>query len=231
MHQQPWQFDPNCGDHERLELLRRLQAATRSSAMNAIPHRRLLRAASSINEVARELQDLAGGTEQLWQDVQRLFTSLISMHQSAIAAIVPVDDADMMKPSAQLDLVRQIRLLGGCRYVIPIVALRTVSSPGSSSARPARSFTGLGLKADFDLSINVKSLMSWLSGCARPSLNGLNFGCHSPVGGNGSRTARTIVNEPYPLCSVRQGRPTSHRWQRHRSCRICYWPQLVRLGR
>jgi molybdopterin-guanine dinucleotide biosynthesis protein len=154
MHQQPWQFDQTVGDHERLELLRRLQAATRSSAMNAIPHRQLLRAASSINEVARELQDLAGGTEQLWQDVQRLFTSLISMHQSAIAAIVPVDDADMMKPSAQLDLVRQIRLLGGCRYVIPIVALKDgeLSRQLKRETR-AEFYPGLGLKADFDPSI------------------------------------------------------------------------------
>lgn len=122
--------------------------------MNAIPHEHLMRAASSISEIAREMQDLAGGTDQMWQDVQRLFTTLVSLDGDATAIIIPIDDADMIKASAQLRLVRQIRLLGACRNAIPIVALKD-GEIARHLIRETRNeyYPGAGFKADFDAGV------------------------------------------------------------------------------
>ncbi|WP_278100900.1 hypothetical protein [Microbacterium proteolyticum] len=141
-------------DVQRLEILRLLQTAKRHSAMNAIPHEHLMRAASSISEIAREMQDLAGGTDQMWQDVQRLFTTLVSLDGDATAIIIPIDDADMIKASAQLRLVRQIRLLGACRNAIPIVALKD-GEIARHLIRETRNeyYPGAGFKADFDAGV------------------------------------------------------------------------------
>lgn len=154
VHQQYSSIVTSVDETARLELLRKLQAAKRSAAINAIPVSRLLSAASSITEFGRELQDMAGGTEQTWRDVQRLFTSLVSVSPKIRATIIAIDDADVMRAPAQLELVRQVRVLGSCNHVIPIVALREAEI-ARRLVREAREdlYPGLGLKADFDPSI------------------------------------------------------------------------------
>lgn len=108
----------------QLEFLKALQRSRRSAAVNAVPLDRLVTAATSIGEFAREIQDVAGGTEQMWQDAQRLFRSVTGFETGRKSIVVAVDDADLMRPSAVIDLVRQVRLLGSCDHVIAIVGGR-----------------------------------------------------------------------------------------------------------
>lgn len=109
-------------DHEkRLQLTKAIQLARRNAALNSVPLDNLITASTSAISFARELQEVAGSTESLYFDLQRLITEATTLAQ-AKAIIIAVDDADMAHQGTIPGLITAIRNIGSLQNTVLLVA-------------------------------------------------------------------------------------------------------------
>jgi hypothetical protein len=118
-------------DHEAIaesgptdEFIELLQRARRSCAVHAVPLERLVTASSSVAEFAREVQNVAGSTEHMWRDAQRVLTACAALRPGRRAVVISVDDSDLVGSARLVDLVRQVRVLGSFDHTVLLVVGR-----------------------------------------------------------------------------------------------------------
>ena len=121
------QFDTivgaNSPEDDKLPLLQLLQDTRRKAALNTLRPGELWTPSSPrIGEATREIQSIAGGTESLWTNIQRLVARLATYRTEGDAIVLGIDDADLMRNNAVMQLIREARLLGSCRHLVVILA-------------------------------------------------------------------------------------------------------------